>query len=81
VIVDLEHPGSKLVAPPSLIFDEVELVDQRSDRRLIAIEEVDVSAPRVEVRRRLRLIRLIIGDAADGGEGLKRLTVGVDGLG
>jgi hypothetical protein len=50
VIVDLEHPESELVAPPSLIFDEVELVDQRSDRRLDAIKEVDVSAPRLEVR-------------------------------
>ncbi|BCO37152.1 hypothetical protein JMUB5695_03486 [Mycobacterium heckeshornense] len=77
MVVDLEHSEAKLLAPSRLVFDEVELVDQRPDRRLSALQEVDLASPRVEVGPDLRLVRLIVGDLPDGGEGLKRLTVGV----
>src|SRR5258708_3813078 len=80
MIADLDHTEAELRSPPRLVLDEIELVDERPDRRLGALEEVDLATPGRQVRRHLGLVRLIVGDPSDGGEGLQRLAVGVDGL-
>jgi len=81
MVVDLEHPGAELVAPPRRVLDEVELVEQGPDGRLGTLEEVDVAAPRREVGRHLDLIGLVVGDLPDRGERLEWFTLGIVRLG
>src|ERR1700758_104555 len=81
VIIDLEDAEPELVAPALLVLDEVQIVDEWANRRLIAVEEVDIPAPGHEVRARFHLIWLIVGDLPDGGERLERLAAFECGLG
>src|SRR4029453_6441987 len=59
---------------------EVQMLDQRAYRCLRALQEIDVAAPWLEIRRQLELVRLVVDDLPDGGEGLQRLAVRIDGL-
>ena len=52
MVVDPEDAEAELVSPALLVLDEVEPVDQRSDRRLRTGQEVDVASPRVDVGSR-----------------------------
>ncbi len=64
VIVDAKNPEAKFVPPAALVLDEVEMLDQRPDRRLRAGQEVDVAPPRMDVVGHLPLVGLIVDHLA-----------------
>src|ERR1700730_4973118 len=74
MVVDREHAEPELVPPPLLVLDEVQIVDERADGCLIAGDEVDIPAPRHEIRRHFDLVRLIVGDLPYRGERLKEFA-------
>ena len=64
-----------------LVLDEAELVDQRSNRCLNALDELDVAPPGCEPRRLFYLVELFVDDPTYCREGLHRLAVSQARLG
>jgi hypothetical protein len=74
MIVDPEHAEPESVTPPLLVFYEVQFFDEWADGCLIARDEVDIPAPRREIRPHFDLVRLIVGDPPYRSERLQGLT-------
>jgi hypothetical protein len=63
-----------MASPMLFVGNEIELLDERTDWRHLARQEVDAPAPGVEARRHLDLVRLVVGHTPESGEALQRLT-------
>src|SRR5579863_4614258 len=71
---NFKQAESEHIAPALFVRDEAERIDQRSDRNLMALEEVNIPAPGCEAFGRLHLVQLVVGDLPDRGERLQRLS-------
>lgn len=72
---DLKETEPEHVAPALLVLDERQLVDQRSDRGVHALDEFDVPAPGHKPRLHFDLVDLVVGHPAERSERLQWLSL------